>query len=460
MSRPSVAMFVLNPVSHDRRVLREAATLARSGFDVTIYGSTDAADALPRDEAHPDGFRVRRVPVPSRSQLWWSRRSDFQAALQRARRGRWGAARVGAALAASPWWAVKSTMAGGFYALHLATRGHATWFLNSRLHWRRWRRAVLRVVEASDVYHGHDLVGLEVAVAARGRSGGRVVYDSHDLFVEAGRNAARPPIVKRLHSRLERRLFRRADLVITVNDGLAGELLRRYGQKPMAVVHNCVPAWQPPTTPGQGPLRQGLRLGPTVPLVLYHGGFSANRGLDVLVAAMAELGLERVHLALLGYGPMEGDLRHLADSEPNAGRVHVLPAVPPDELDSFVADADVAAMVNQPTSLNEMLSTPNKLFEAIAAGVPIVTSDFPLRRQIVLDDPGGPLGAVCDPTNPASVAAAIRSIIELSPDESAALRKRVRNAANIRWNWEREGDVLVTAYRALMPDGPNGGRRP
>jgi glycosyltransferase involved in cell wall biosynthesis len=57
-------------------------------------------------------------------------------------------------------------------------------------------------------------------------------------------------------------------------------------------------------------------------------------------------------------------------------------------------------MTNQPAGMNEVLSTPNKLFESIAAGVPVVTSDFPERRAIVLNPALGPLGAVCDPTDP------------------------------------------------------------
>src|SRR5690606_15281325 len=114
---------------------------------------------------------------------------------------------------------------------------------------------------------------------------------------------------------------------------------------------------------------------------------------------------------------------------------HLLPPVPPDELLPWVASADVGVMVNQPRTLNERLSTPNKLYESLAAGLPVVSSDFPERRRIVSDDPDGPLGAVCDPTDPAAIARAIRSILELDPAARADLRARVLRAAHARYSW-------------------------
>jgi glycosyltransferase involved in cell wall biosynthesis len=96
------------------------------------------------------------------------------------------------------------------------------------------------------------------------------------------------------------------------------------------------------------------------------------------------------------------------------------------------------------------LSTPNKLFECLAVGVPVVASDFPTMKKIVLGDPAGPLGAVVDPTDPAAIAAAIRSIVNLDSRSAAELRNRCRNAARDRWNWEVESSRLVALYREIL----------
>ena len=82
-------------------------------------------------------------------------------------------------------------------------------------------------------------------------------------------------------------------------------------------------------------------------------------------------------------------------------------------------------------------------------GLPVVSSDFPERRRIILDDPAGPLGAVCDPTDPAALAAALAGLLALPPAERAALRARVLAAAHARYTWDHQAGILVAAYAAL-----------
>jgi glycosyltransferase involved in cell wall biosynthesis len=127
--------------------------------------------------------------------------------------------------------------------------------------------------------------------------------------------------------------------------------------------------------------------------------------------------------------------------------VFLLDAVPPSELLRWTASADVMLMAIQPTTLNHRHTTPQKLFEALAAGVPIVASDLPAMAAVVTETGAGVL---CDPTSPASIAAAIRSILELAPTERDALRTRALRAAHDRYNWERQTDVLFRLYRRLL----------
>src|SRR5688500_14425317 len=184
MTAARIVMFVLNPVRFDRRVLREAASLASAGCIVTVYGTADEGVATASTERHPDGFDIVRVPLPGRSGLWSSRRADYADAWRDARTGHWTADRILRAAGRPPWWALKTAVAAGSYGVHFVTGGHTAWVVNARRRWWAWGREVMKLVGPADVYHGHDLPGLGVAIHARAKYGGQLVYDSHDLFLE------------------------------------------------------------------------------------------------------------------------------------------------------------------------------------------------------------------------------------------------------------------------------------
>ncbi len=100
----------------------------------------------------------------------------------------------------------------------------------------------------------------------------------------------------------------------------------------------------------------------------------------------------------------------------------------------------------QPTTLNHRLTTPNKLFEAMAAGVPVVASNLPGMAPIVRETG---CGLVCDPTDPAAIAAALRELLEASPANLDAYRRRALAAAHETYNWETQMAPLLAEYGRL-----------
>jgi glycosyltransferase involved in cell wall biosynthesis len=149
---------------------------------------------------------------------------------------------------------------------------------------------------------------------------------------------------------------------------------------------------------------------------------------------------------LLGYGPLQGELEARAAAPGLAGRLFVLPAVAPTDLLDWVGSADVVAMPIQPTTLNHRLTTPNKLFEAMASGVPVVASDLPGMAAIVRETG---CGVLCDPTSPAAIASAVRSILDAPDGERAAYHDRALVAAHGPYSWEAQVDVLLAEYGRL-----------
>lgn len=445
-------MYVLNDVRHDARVLREAATLVAAGHKVTIVGRTRGAEAEADEER--DGVRITRLPLVVRRPLWFSLvarpwavwplvAADLAGPRRRPARGLLLAL---AGLVALPWTVVR----GAWHAATGAGKGvfdyAGTWWYGTL----PWDRAAAAAAPPADVHHAHDLEVLPAALAGAARDGARVVFDAHEASLDWGIHARQPRAVRWLLRRWARRLVRRVAAMVTVNDGCAEELARELHPRRIVVVRNCPPR-STPIAREASPLRRAAGVGPDVPLVLCHGGHRANLGLEETAAAMLEPGLGRSVLVFLGYNNNAGNPivdRIVADGR-LAGRVVALEAVAPDELLDWVAGADVGAMPIQPTDLNHLLSTPNKLFECLAAGVPVVSSDFPERRRIVIDDPEGPLGAVCDPTDVPAIGRAIRSLIDADPEARADLRQRCLRAAHARWNWETEGAKLVALYEDL-----------
>ena len=449
-------MYVRGDVSRDSRVLREARSAAAAGYRVTVIDQpVGPSPALAMPDL-PPGLEVVHVARPARTYLaltllrrpWRVASRGLQVAWSRRASPAKRVGGVAAALVLLPWMAARSVWNGLMQLLGRA--GRLTW-VDYVFDWRTsilpWCAAAAAVAPRADLHHGNDLDALAAAAASAKRDGVPYIYDSHEVFMAWGRHAAQPRPVRAVMARWERRLARAAAAVITVNDECADELARRLRVARPVVVRNCSPRWTPPV-PSVDRLREAAGIPVGTDVVLCHGGFQAGRGLEETALAMRDPGLQSAHLVFLGYGGAFLD-QIVADPALD-GRVHRLPAVSPDELLDWIATADVDVAVFRAVDLNHVLSTPNKVFESLATGVPVVSSDTPARRRILLDGPDGPLGAFCGPS-PAAIAEAIRSILGATPQARAALRRRCKAAADTTWNWERESAALLAAYEALVP---------
>ena len=167
--------------------------------------------------------------------------------------------------------------------------------------------------------------------------------------------------------------------------------------------------------------------------MLYHGGLFPWRGIEQLIEAIRDV--PDATLVLMGYGILEPTLRAWEADPALGGRVRVMGPVPPAELLDWVASADVVGMPIQGDTLNHRLTTPNKLFEAMAAGVPAVVSDLP-GMSAVVEDAGSAI--LVDPTDvPRSRPPSARSST-CPPAEWLAWSERCVAAAHDRYNWETQ----------------------
>jgi len=431
MQGMKVWMFVYNNCRHDARVLKEAKTLAEAGHDVRIIAVLDK-DIEPYEERN--GFRILRVNTTLSRELSVSTEGIPPS--------QWGRSMTAIGrnlldyLFRRPLgyiydWAKRRT-SGPLRTLLVKIYGPVGFFKYYRRAWKIVKNS------PGDIYHCHDLYTLPLGYRAKRRHGGNLVYDAHELTTELA-YISRPK--KMVWGVLERFLIRRADEVIATGTYRAEYLARKYKVVAPTVILNCPPLSAAETH--NRALREKLGIeDDTVPVILYQGGFVGGRGLDKLVLAVAHL--NRGALVLMGWGELEGELRSLVKKMGLERRVFFTEPVAPDQVVYYCMSASVGVVIYLRTSLNNYYATPNKLYEYIHAGLPVVSSDFAALREVV---EGYGMGCTFDPEKPESIAAAINWVL----DDEQRYDRMSENAgeASKIFNWENESTKLLEIYERL-----------
>jgi glycosyltransferase involved in cell wall biosynthesis len=181
-------------------------------------------------------------------------------------------------------------------------------------------------------------------------------------------------------------------------------------------------------------------------VALYQGGLQANRSLDVLVRAAPYLMPGHV-IVVMGNGEQEAALRTLIAEVGVGERVVLTPAVPYADLLRVTAAADVGLIVYRPEySLNVRYCLPNKLFEYLMAGVPVLASPLDAVAEILTSTD---TGRVVTSLEPEAVAGAINTLLA-DEAERARLRENALRAARELFRWELEQRTLIALYQRMF----------
>jgi glycogen(starch) synthase len=464
-ARPRLAILSYSSAEFDARTQRIARSAVEAGWQVTVYARTDPA--LP-DVVEAAGYLIVRVPTDIRLAIPGLRGSGRRRMAARRRAIELERAATGspASMTETPSAPGPRPATGLVGRVPRAFRGtvFSPFFrgIKTRMHRLLGRRHAIAVfplrpmawavaledaVEPADLWHGMWAGSLPALGRLRRKHGGRTIYDSRDIYLHSREFDLMGRIRRGALQRIERHWAQAADAVVTVNDAYADILARTLRVPRPPVVMNCPDRWTPPDAPPDL-IRLALELTATTKVVLYQGNLITDRGIEQSMDAI--LGLHDAVLVLLGYGSLRQTLIARAATPPFKGHVFVLPPVRPNELLEWTASADVMVMAIQPSSLNHRYTTPQKLFEALAAGVPVVASDLPGMADIVRATDAGVL---CDATAPASIATAIRQVLDQAPEGLAAMRERARRAARDTYNWDRQVTTLFDVYRRLLDQG-------
>lgn len=269
-----------------------------------------------------------------------------------------------------------------------------------------------------------------------------LVFEAHNLpSLPLAERAAADARARREAARLYRlewAVFHRARLVVTITERLRGLTVERYAVAPERVV--CVPdAGRAPDPESTTPPQERSDWQPTI---VYAGQLYPWKGVDAVLQALPGLPAARLRIV----GGLEEDaqrerLLRLAAELGVADRVDFEGPVAYADVPARLASADVAVLPLADGAEAREFTSPLKLFDYLAAGLPVVAADFPTVREVLRD---GENGLLFSPGDPATLASALERALS-DRDLAARLRRRALETA-ADFTWDRRAERLEDAF--------------
>ncbi len=308
----------------------------------------------------------------------------------------------------------------------------------TRILWRLYR---LAVKENADVYHFHDpeLMVVGLLLKLRGR---KVIWDVHEHYPNAildkfylSKPARR--VISKSFDLFERAVTRFYDYVIYTTPFVGA---RYQKMKVRSGRIENYPIVELSETFGRDPQEK----------VIYLGAMSRIRGLVEVVEAFGIVTKRYPSWELYLVGScrppsFEQELRELAARRGIEANVKFVEWVPYEEKERLSSQASMGVITYLPYS-NNTSCLPNKLFDYMLVGLPVIASDFPLYREVVEPDR---CGLIVDPSKPEEIARAMEYLIE-HPDEARQMGERGRQAVLEKYNWEKESERLLRIYDTVL----------
>lgn len=265
-----------------------------------------------------------------------------------------------------------------------------------------------------------------------------LLYDSHEFFTgvpELENNS----FARKVWISLERLIFPRLRYIVTVNDSIAALYSKMY-HKEVKVIKNIpeIPLLSNPLQieelRNSIPIENGNKL-----LIMQGAGINVDRGAEEAVQAMQYL--DSVTLLIIGSGDVIGKLKAMVKEHHLDAKVKFLDKMPFDQLMNYTRIADAGLTLDKDTNINYRLSLPNKLFDYIHAGIPVLASFVPEVKKIVEQYN---IGVVIENHDPRHIADKI-TFMFADNDRYATWKKNLITAARqLSWSVEEKKLLDIT----------------
>ncbi|GAB5477332.1 MAG: glycosyltransferase [Marinobacter nauticus] len=293
-------------------------------------------------------------------------------------------------------------------------------------------RVFFRYRNKVDIVHCNDLNAMPVGYLLKKFSKNKVsiIYDCHEYETERDGMSS---FEKRILKFFERYLIKFADSVLTVSDSIARCYSEDYGIDKPKLVLNCPVLTEEKK---RDLFRETFGIRPDQTVFLYQGGLKSGRGIELILEAFADLESDRNVLVCMGYGPLEAAIQEKARKY---NTVFFHPAVNQDVLLKYTSSADYGILFYEDTCLNHRYCSPNKIFEYLMAGLPVLTSNlYEIRRLVEKEG----VGIVAEENTVESFRNAVIASLE---QDYSAIQANVFNARK-KYCWEEQEKVLKEVY--------------
>ncbi|MBN8695922.1 MAG: glycosyltransferase [Bacteroidetes bacterium] len=296
------------------------------------------------------------------------------------------------------------------------------------------------IFHKADVLVSNDLDTLLPNFLVSKLKGGELVYDSHEIFCEVP-ELQNNPTKKNIWKSLERWIFPKLKHVFTVNDSIAKIYSEEY-KVPVQVIRNIPPLVNQlklkPTTKQELGIPQNKKI-----IVLQGAGINIDRGAEEAVEAMQYV--NDAVLMIVGSGDVITLLHQMVEKLNLSDKAIFVGKVPFEKLLQYTHHADLGLTLDKDTNINYRYSLPNKLFDYIHAGVPVLASGLVEIKNIIDQYK---VGDCIQSHDPKHIADKINSILN-NENQLQDWKKNCKIAAE-NLNWEKEEKLLTQVYASFL----------
>lgn len=270
----------------------------------------------------------------------------------------------------------------------------------------------------------------------------KLVYDSHEYFTEV------PELINRKTTRgiwmmLEKLFLPRVKYSFTVCGSIAKIYNMKYGIL-MNVVRNLpLKLNHVPTSLDMTASQFGINKTGSIKIILYQGALNTGRGIEIVIRAMKYI--DNAVFVIIGDGDITRQLKLLAEREGVGEKVKFTGKIPFELLPEFTKQADASISLEENTGLSYYYSLPNKLFDYIQAGVPVLVSDLPEMKKIVGDYR---VGLIAENRAPEAIAGYLKAM--LGDDALRVEWKSNLEKAAVVLCWENEKEKLIDIFAPFL----------